>query len=100
MAIACDLRVIEEHALIGLPEITLGLFPGAGGTQRLPRLIGEGKAKEMMFIGKPISAQEAKEIGLANFVVAKGQALEKAKEIANEISRFSPSSFLYEASNL
>ncbi|MDM5189241.1 enoyl-CoA hydratase [Bacillus sp. DX4.1] len=89
LAIACDLRVIEDHALIGLPEITLGLFPGAGGTQRLPRLIGEGKAKEMMFIGKPISAKEAKEIGLANFVVAKGQALEKAKETANEISRFS-----------
>ncbi|KFN02263.1 enoyl-CoA hydratase [Bacillus clarus] len=89
LALACDLRVIEEQAMIGLPEITLGLFPGAGGTQRLPRLIGEGKAKEMMFTGKPITAKEAKEIGLANYIVSKGKALDKAEEIAEEIGEFS-----------
>ncbi|MDA2638231.1 enoyl-CoA hydratase [Bacillus cereus] len=89
LALACDLRIIEEQALIGLPEITLGLFPGAGGTQRLPRLIGEGKAKEMMFTGKPISAKEAKGIGLVNYITPRGQALETAKKIAKDISEFS-----------
>ncbi|EOO23859.1 hypothetical protein IIU_06907 [Bacillus cereus VD133] len=89
LALACDLRIIEEQALIGLPEITLGLFPGAGGTQRLPRLIGEGKAKEMMFTGKPISAKEAKEIGLVNYITPRGQALETAKKVAKDISEFS-----------
>ena len=86
LALACDLRVIEEQALIGLPEITLGLFPGAGGTQRLPRLIGEGKAKEMMFTGKPITAKEAKEINLVNYITSRGEALNKAKEMAKDIS--------------
>jgi enoyl-CoA hydratase len=89
LAISCDLKVAEEHVLIGLPEIKLGLFPGAGGTQRLPRLIGEGRAKEMMFLGEPITAQEAKSIGLVNFVVSQGGALEKAKEVAKKISKFS-----------
>ncbi|EFI65646.1 enoyl-CoA hydratase [Bacillus anthracis] len=89
LALACDLRVIEEQVLIGLPEITLGLFPGAGGTQRLPRLIGEGKAKEMMFTGKPITAKEAKEINLVNYITSRGEALNKAKEIAKDISEFS-----------
>ncbi|CAI8902801.1 enoyl-CoA hydratase [Bacillus pseudomycoides] len=89
LALACDLRVIEEQVSIGLPEITLGLFPGAGGTQRLPRLIGEGKAKEMMFTGKPITAKEAKEIGLVNYITPRGKALNTAKEIAKDISKFS-----------
>ena len=76
-------------AINGLAEITLGLFPGAGGTQRLPRLIGEGKAKEMMFTGKPITAKEAKEINLVNYITSRGEALNKAKEIAKDISEFS-----------
>jgi enoyl-CoA hydratase len=96
LALACDLRIIEEQSLIGLPEITLGLFPGAGGTQRLPRLIGEGKAKEMMFTGKSITAKEEKEIGLVNYITPRGEALNKAKEIARDISKFfSSSSRLY-----
>ncbi len=89
LALSCDLRVAEEQVLIGLPEVKLGLFPGAGGSQRLPRLIGEGKAKEMMFMGEPITAHEAKNIGLVNFVVPQGRALEKAKEVAKRISQFS-----------
>lgn len=59
LAITCDIRIAEEHAQLGLPEIKLGIFPGGGGTQRLPRIIGEAKAKELMFVGNPITAHEA-----------------------------------------
>lgn len=87
--LCCDIRVMDEQAVIGLPEIKLGLFPGAGGTQRLPRLIGEARAKEMMFTGQPVNGKEAERIGLANHVVPQGKAMEKAEEIANQISKFS-----------
>jgi enoyl-CoA hydratase len=89
LALSCDMRIAEEHAKIGLPEIKLGLFPGAGGTQRLPRLIGKARAKEMIFTGEPLTAEEAKQIGLVNHVVPRGKALEKAIEIAERITRFS-----------
>lgn len=89
LALSCDIRVAEEHVEIGLPEVKLGLFPGAGGTQRLPRLIGKAKAKEMIFTGEPISAAEAKIIGLVNHVVPKGKSLEKAMEIAKVIGKHS-----------
>lgn len=89
LALACDMRIAEEHAQIGLPEITLGLFPGAGGTQRLPRLVGEGKAKELMFTGEPVSAREALRIGLVNIVVPQGEALKRAQELAKKISGYS-----------
>ncbi|SES42144.1 enoyl-CoA hydratase [Psychrobacillus sp. OK032] len=89
LALSCDIRVAEEHVQIGLPEVKLGLFPGAGGTQRLPRLIGKARAKEMIFTGEPISAEEAERIGLVNHVVPKGKALEKALEIASKISNYS-----------
>lgn len=89
LALACDLRIAEKQIEIGLPEIKLGLFPGAGGTQRLPRLIGEGRAKEMMFTGKSINAEEALTIGLVNKVTAKGKALEEAYQLALEISSYS-----------
>ena len=56
LALACDIRIAEDHAQIGLPEVKLGLFPGGGGTQRLPRLVGKAKAKELMFLGEPITA--------------------------------------------
>jgi len=69
LALACDLRIAADSAQLGLPEIKLGLFPGGGGTQRLPRLVGEAKAKELMYLGDPISAQEALNIGLANKMV-------------------------------
>jgi enoyl-CoA hydratase len=89
LALTCDLRIAEEHALIGLPEIKLGLFPGGGGTQRLPRLIGEAKAKELMFTGEPISALEAMDIGLINKVVPIGEGLKAAYELAGKISGYS-----------
>lgn len=87
LALTCDLRIAEEQVLFGLPEIKLGLFPGGGGTQRLPRLVGEAKAKELMFTGEPIGAQEAKEIGLINQVVPKGEALNAAKKMGNLIAQ-------------
>ncbi|WP_026674646.1 enoyl-CoA hydratase [Alkalihalobacterium bogoriense] len=89
LALTCDIRIAEEHSQIGLPEVKLGLFPGSGGTQRLPRLIGEAKAKEMMFTGDPISALEAEKIGLVNHVVSTGEGMEKAKNLANKIARHS-----------
>lgn len=89
LALSCDIRIAEEQIVIGLPEVKLGLFPGAGGTQRLPRLIGKARAKEMIFTGESISATEAERIGLVNHIVPKGQAMEKAMDIAQKISRHS-----------
>jgi enoyl-CoA hydratase len=89
LALACDIRIAEQQVQIGLPEVKLGLFPGGGGTQRLPRLIGEAKAKEMMFTGEPISADEALRIGLVNQVVPGGTGLDAAKELAEKIACFS-----------
>jgi enoyl-CoA hydratase len=90
VAMACDIRVADESAFMGLPEVSLSLFPGAGGTQRLPRLVGTGKAKQLIFTGDPISAQEAKEIGLIQKVAPKGQALLEAKKIAKRIMERGP----------
>lgn len=86
LAMACDIRVAGESAALGLPEIKLGLFPGAGGTQRLPRLIGEGRAKELMFMGDPITAQEAWRIGLVNKVVPDDRVLESAFSMAKVLA--------------
>ena len=90
VAMACDIRVADESAFIGLPEVSLSLFPGAGGTQRLPRLVGMGKAKQLIFTGDHISAQEAKEIGLIQKVAPKGEALSEAKKIAKRIMERGP----------
>ena len=90
VALACDIRVASENALFGFPEVGLGILPGMGGTQRLPRLVGPAVAKELIFTGRRIDAQEAKEIGLVNRVVAQGEALNAAKEIAAEISANGP----------
>jgi enoyl-CoA hydratase/carnithine racemase len=89
LALTCDMRIAEEHVQIGLPEIKLGILPGAGGTQRLPRLLGEAKAKELMFTGDSISAEEAHRIGLVNKVVPKGEGITAAIEIAKKISGYS-----------
>ncbi|MDQ0188224.1 enoyl-CoA hydratase [Alicyclobacillus cycloheptanicus] len=82
LALACDFRIAEEQIMLGFPEVKLGLFPGAGGTQRLPRLIGESRAKQLILTGEPIPAAEAERIGLVNRVVPKGQALAEAKQFA------------------
>jgi len=88
MALACDFIYASDNAMFGLPEITLGIIPGFGGTQRLPRLIGANMAKEMIFTGKMIPAAEAKEIGLVNKVCAQaelmGEVMKTAKTIASK----------------
>lgn len=85
-----DIRVVSEKARLGLPEITLGLFPGAGGTQRFIRQIPPCKAKELMFTGDPITAAEALAIGLVNHVVPADQLVAKTREIAAKIVHKSP----------
>ena len=90
LILATDIRVLANTARLGLPEITLGLFPGAGGTQRIIRQIAPCRAKEIMFTGEQISADDAVAIGLANRVVPKEQVLAVAKEIAGKIAAKSP----------
>jgi len=90
VALACDIRVADESAVFGFPEVGLGLLPGAGGTQRLARLVGIGKAKELILTGDSINADEAKTIGLVEKVVPKGKALLEAKSIAKRISLKGP----------
>jgi len=85
LAMSCDIRIAAENALFGQPEVTLGIIPGYGGTQRLPRLIGPGKAKEIIFADERINAQEALRIGLVQRVVPKGQAVEEAKKLMKKI---------------
>ncbi|MCH6263977.1 MULTISPECIES: enoyl-CoA hydratase [Neobacillus] len=89
LALTCDIRIAEEHVKIGLPEVKLGLFPGGGGTQRLPRLIGPSKAKELMFLGEPLSAEEALKIGLVNQVVESGKGMETAISMAKKLASYS-----------
>ena len=90
LAMACHIRYASENAKMGLPEVTLGLIPGYGGTQRLPNLVGKGLANEMIFSAKMISAQRAKEIGLVNDVFSSEELLSKTNELAIQISRNSP----------
>lgn len=89
LALAFDIRIAEEQATIGLPEIKLGIFPGGGGTQRLPRLVGTAKAKEMMYTGEAVSAKEAKRIGLVNQVTREGEGRAAAINMAGKISGYS-----------
>jgi methylglutaconyl-CoA hydratase len=90
LALACDIRVAVDTAQLGLTETSLGIIPGAGGTQRLPRLIGIGKAKELIFTAKRITTQEAAQIGLVEYVVPRAQLMEKALEIATQIATNAP----------
>lgn len=86
LALTCDIRIASEGAKLGLPEITLGLLPGGGGTQRLLRLIGPGWAKWMLYTGKPHDAAECYRIGLLQQVVPQGTLLEAAMKIAEEMA--------------
>jgi methylglutaconyl-CoA hydratase len=91
IALLCDLRVAAPHALLGLPETTLGIIPGAGGTQRLPRVVGEARAKEMVLLGRPISADVALAWGLVNRVAPAGvSVLDDAIAWAEPISNGAP----------
>ena len=85
IAMACDIRVASENAKFAQPEVGLGIIPGFGGTQRLPRLVGKGRAKELIFTTDMIDAQEAYRIGLANKVVPLAELLDKCKEMAKKI---------------
>ncbi len=86
LALACDVRVMAEDAVIGLPEAALGLLPGAGGTQRLTRLVGTQRAFWMMATGMKVPAAQALEWGLVNEVVPAGQTVARAREIAEELA--------------
>jgi enoyl-CoA hydratase len=90
IALACDIRIAAENALFGFPEVTLGILPGMGGTQRLPRLVGPGIAKELIFSGRRIKAEEARMLNLVNRVVPEGEAFKAAKELAEEIAANGP----------
>lgn len=85
LAICCDLRVAGEGAKFGQPEVALGIIPAAGGTQRLPRLVGLGRAKELVLTGRTIDALEAERIGLVNRVVPDEEVLDAAKGLARQI---------------
>lgn len=85
LAMACHLRLASDNARLGLPELKLGIIPGNGGTQRLPRLVGKGRALEIMLTGEPISAAEAHRIGLVNQVVPQAALLDAARSLARRI---------------
>ncbi len=87
LAIACDLRVLGESAKMGQPEVKLGIIPAAGGTYRLPRLVGLGIAREIVYTGRMVDAQEALRIGLANVVVPDADVVTKALAVADEIAQ-------------
>ena len=89
LALACDIRICSADAKMGLPEIRLGIFPGAGGTQRLPKIIGAGRAKEMIFTGIPVDAKRALEIGLVN-AIAEGSVIDEALKMAKIFRNLSP----------
>ncbi|CAB4931861.1 MAG: enoyl-CoA hydratase/isomerase family protein [Actinobacteria bacterium] len=86
LALCCDLRVIGDNAKMGQPEILLGIIPGAGGTQRLPRLIGPSRAKELIFTGRFVGAEEALRIGLADRVVAPDDVYTEALALAQQLA--------------
>ncbi|HEY5247103.1 MAG TPA: enoyl-CoA hydratase-related protein [Dermatophilaceae bacterium] len=82
LALTCDFRVVADNSQLGLPEVLLGVVPGAGGTQRLPRLIGPARAKDLIFTGRFVSAQEALQIGMVDEVVAPGEVYAAARRRA------------------
>ena len=85
LAMACSLRVAGSSARLGLPEVKLGLIPGGGGTQRLPRLVGRGRALDIMLTGREVDAEEALRIGLVDRLVPAGTAVDAARELAREL---------------
>ena len=95
LAMACTMRLASENARLGQPEVKLGLLPGYGGTQRLPRLVGKGLAMQQVLTGEMISAQEAYRIGLVNEVVPQGELIARAEAIAAKIIANSPLAIQY-----
>jgi enoyl-CoA hydratase len=95
LALACDLRVAAEGARLGFPDTSNGLIPSGGGTQRLPRLVGRGKALEMLLTAQPVDAAEASRIGLVNMVVARSQVMATAEKLAQRILSRGPMAVRY-----
>jgi enoyl-CoA hydratase/carnithine racemase len=94
-AMACTIRIAAEHAKFGQPEVKLGLLPGGGGTQRLPRLIGKGRALQLILTGETISAQEAYRIGLVNEVVPAANLMARAEAVLKQIAANAPIAVKY-----
>jgi enoyl-CoA hydratase/carnithine racemase len=90
LALCCDLRIASARARLGMPEVRLAVLPGSGGTQRLPRVVGPARAKELILTGRIISADEAERIGLVNQVVPAGEARRAAEAVAEEIAARGP----------
>lgn len=90
LALACDIRIATKNAKFGLPELNLGIIPGAGGTQRLARIIGKGRALDMILTGKMIDGEEAERIGLVTYYVEREELKEKIEEVATQIMRKGP----------
>jgi enoyl-CoA hydratase len=90
LALACHMRIASENAVMGLPEVSLGIIPGYGGTQRLPRLVGVGRALELLTTGRRVKAEEAERIGLVNRVVPLDQLMSEATKLAEDILRNGP----------
>jgi enoyl-CoA hydratase len=90
LAMACHMRIASDNAKLGLPEVTLGLIPGYGGTQRLTQLVGKGKAIEMITTANMITAADAEKVGLVNYVVPQADLISKAEEILNVIKQRAP----------
>lgn len=90
LALCCDLRVADERAKLGLPEVRLGVMPGSGGTQRLPRIVGPARAKEMILMGDLLDAGQAAEIGLVNRVAPVGEVMDAARAMAGTIASRGP----------
>jgi enoyl-CoA hydratase len=90
LAMACDIRLAAENAVFGQPEVGLGIIPGFGGTQRLPRLVGEGRAKELTYTADNIKADEAYRIGLVNHVYPAAELMEQARKMARKITAKAP----------
>ena len=90
LAMSCDIRIASENAKLGQPEINIGILPGGGGTQRLPRLVGWGRAKELIYTGRIINAAEAERIGLVDKVVPQDKLEETVNELAETIASKSP----------
>lgn len=90
LALACHIRLASDNAVMGLPEVKLGIIPGYGGTQRLPRLIGPGRAFELVLSGRPVKAEEAAAIGLVNRVVPQADLLPEAIKLATAIAANGP----------
>lgn len=86
LAMACDIRIAADNAKFGQPEVGLGILPGAGAIQRLPRLVGMGRAKDLIYTGRIIDAAEAERIGLVQYVVPTESLMEKARELASQIA--------------